>query len=221
MIQQQEKRKKESVNGVFISFYGVYASQRNKQSIQKYRRIFWSNDTVIPQQIPIYVLLSSLKDPMHNLLKQTLVSQNYREFKKVYLIEIESQDEMKFKCIQSNLYQKIDLHKIQIFKFLDKIIETLKEIEILVFTQVQSLEYMRQQFEISIKRAIKRFHEFFKQLRGQTKSINEFKLIQSPSEITQLIKNIHRIFYSILKKQIKLQFRYKQQNFLIIQEQIK
>ncbi|CAD8129545.1 unnamed protein product [Paramecium sonneborni] len=243
-------RKKESINGVFTSYllkskYNNFQGEINEflwcenesqkdvmllkgkagsgksRASRNIEEFLWLNDSVLPQWIPIYVSLPSLKDPMHNLLEQALESQNYnfdkiqiREFKeavfngnlKVILI-LESYDEMKFQCIQSNLYQTNRLAQdlnLQISGknvkliittreeiltsigyqtwFYGKSIDTLKEVEILPFTQEQSSEYIRQYCEVSVKRAIKRFYQFFKQLRGQTISINEFKLIWSPLE---------------------------------------
>ncbi|CAD8172290.1 unnamed protein product [Paramecium pentaurelia] len=197
------------------------AGSGKSRASRNIEEFLWLNDTVFPQWIPIYVSLPSLKDPKHNLLEQALESQNYnfdkiqiREFKeavfngnmKIILI-LESYDEMKFDCIQSNLYQtnrlaqdlnlQISGQNIKLIIttreeiltsigyqtwFYGKSIETLKEVEILPFTQEQSSEYIRQYCEISVKRSIKKFYEFFKQLRGQTISIQEFKLIWNPLE---------------------------------------
>ncbi|CAD8129604.1 unnamed protein product [Paramecium sonneborni] len=239
-------KKKESINGEkLMNFYGVRVKAKKMLCYQKEKQVqaksrasrnieefLWLNDTIFPQWIPIYVSLPSLKDPTHNLLEQALESQNYnfdkiqiREFKealfngnlKVIFI-LESYDEMKLECIQSNLYQTNKLAQdlnLQIpgqnVKFIittreeiltsigyqtwfyGKSIETLKEVEILPFTQEQSSEYMRQYCEVSVKRAIKRFYEFFKQLRGQ------YGILQKNILAQQLIKNKIRIFYSITK----------------------
>ncbi|CAD8132531.1 unnamed protein product [Paramecium octaurelia] len=108
------------------------------------------------------------------------------------VIILESYDEMKFKSIGTNLYQTNRLAQdlnIQASDLTVKIIittrdeilnqigyqtwfygqsiETLKEIEILPFSVEQSTQYIKIYVQISIKRTVKRFYEFLKQLKDR------------------------------------------------------
>ncbi|CAD8105109.1 unnamed protein product [Paramecium sonneborni] len=123
------------------------------------------------------------------------------------VIILESYDEMKYDSIGTNLYhsnrftQDLNLQvsgqtvKIIITTreeilnsigyqtwFYGQNIDTLKEIEILPFTQEQSSQYIKKYVEISVKRTIKKFYEFIKQLKGQNFSLDEFKLIWNQLE---------------------------------------
>ncbi|CAD8210407.1 unnamed protein product [Paramecium octaurelia] len=125
------------------------------------------------------------------------------------VIILESYDEMKYEYIGTNLYNRNrianDLNlqgQDQKVKFIittrEEILNTigyqtwfygsslqnLKEIEILPFRQEQSSQYLNIYAEISIKRTIKRFYEFLKQLKGQKFQLEEFKLIWSQIEST-------------------------------------
>ncbi|CAD8198784.1 unnamed protein product [Paramecium pentaurelia] len=123
------------------------------------------------------------------------------------VIILESYDEMKFDCIGTNLYQTnrlaqdlnlqasgqtvkvIITTREEILNsigyqtwFYGQNIDTLKEIEILPFSQEQSSQYIKQYVEISVKRTIKKFYEFLKQLKGQNFSLEQFKLIWNQLE---------------------------------------
>ncbi|CAK64635.1 unnamed protein product (macronuclear) [Paramecium tetraurelia] len=125
------------------------------------------------------------------------------------VVILESYDEMKIDCIGTNLYhtnrlvQDLNLQasgqtvkmiittREEILNqigyqtwFYGQSIETLKEIEILPFSQEQSSQYIKIYAEISVKRTIKRFYEFLKQLKGQVISLDEFKQIWSQIENT-------------------------------------
>ncbi|CAK69830.1 unnamed protein product (macronuclear) [Paramecium tetraurelia] len=207
------------------------AGSGKSRASRNIEELIWSCDMIWPNWIPIYVSLPSLKDPNHNLIEQALESENYnfdkiqvREFKdaiingnlKVVII-LDSYDEMKFKCIGTNLYQTNrliqDLNiqtsgqsvKIIITTreeilnsigyqtwFYGQSIETLKEVEILPFSQEQSFQYIKIYVQISIKRTIKKFYEFLKQLKGQNFSLDEFRLVWSQLEST---------IYSIIQQQ--------------------
>ncbi|CAD8214928.1 unnamed protein product [Paramecium pentaurelia] len=122
-------------------------------------------------------------------------------------------DEMKQDCLEQNLYnsnrfvQEFNLTESgQNFKiiitsrqeilnsidyqtwFYGKSISTLKEVELVPFNSDQSNEYLTQYSKVSVKRAIKRFYEFLKQLKAQSFSFNEFKIIWS--QIEETVKKI-------------------------------
>ncbi|CAD8081390.1 unnamed protein product [Paramecium primaurelia] len=130
---------------------------------------------------------------------------------------LESYDEMKQDCLKCNLYtsnrliQDLNLQepgqnvKIIITTreeiltsigyqtwFYGKSLNTLKEVELLPFTSQQSSEYLQLYQEISVKRSIKRFYEFLKQLKGQNYSFIQFNTVWCQLQETVskiLIKN--------------------------------
>ncbi|CAD8140545.1 unnamed protein product [Paramecium octaurelia] len=126
---------------------------------------------------------------------------------------LESYDEMKQDCLEQNLYltnrfaQEFNLGesgenvKIIITSrqeiltsidyqtwFYGKSIQTLKEVELLPFTSEQSNEYLIQYSKVSVKRTVKRFYEFLKQLKAQSFNFKEFKQIWS--NIKETVKKI-------------------------------
>ncbi|CAD8113598.1 unnamed protein product [Paramecium sonneborni] len=129
--------------------------------------------------------------------KEAIINGN---LKVVFILE--SYDEMQIELIQTNLYQtnrfSNDLN-LQIsgqnVKFIittreeilttigyqtwfyGKNLETLKEVELLPFNYDQSSEYIKQYSEVSVKRTVKKYYEFLKQLKSQNFSLNEFKFI--------------------------------------------
>ncbi|CAD8112077.1 unnamed protein product [Paramecium sonneborni] len=123
------------------------------------------------------------------------------------LFILESYDEIKTDFISSNFYQTNRFAKdlnLQIpglnvkiiittreeiltsigyqIWFYGSSIKTLKEVELLPFNNQQSQEYIKKYIQISIKRTIKRFYEFLKQLKGLAFEIHEFKQIWSNLE---------------------------------------
>ncbi|CAD8129000.1 unnamed protein product [Paramecium sonneborni] len=180
--------------GVKVKGKKMFCFQKEKQARQKPKTQFI--------RISLRITELQFRQDLNQRIKEAVFNGNL----KIILI-LESYDEMKFDCIQSNLYQtnrlaqdlnlQISGQNVKLIIttreeiltsiryqtwFYGKNIETLKEVEILPFTQEQSLEYIRLYCEVSVKRAIKRFYEFFKQLRGQTISTNEFKVIWSTLE---------------------------------------
>ncbi|CAK92590.1 unnamed protein product (macronuclear) [Paramecium tetraurelia] len=126
---------------------------------------------------------------------------------------LESYDEMKQDCLEQNLYltnrfaQEFNLgesgenvkiiitSRQEILNSIDyqtwfygKSIQTLKEVELLPFTSNQSNDYLIQYSKVSVKRTIKRFYEFLKQLKAQSFSFKEFKQIWS--NIKETVKKI-------------------------------
>ncbi|CAD8197248.1 unnamed protein product [Paramecium pentaurelia] len=142
---------------------------------------------------------------------------------KIVLI-LESYDEMKFNFIGTNLYQTNRLAQDLNIKasglnvkiiittrdeilnsigyqtwFYGQSIDTLKEVEILPFSREQSSQYIKLYVQISIKRTIKKFYEFLKQLKSQNFQLDEFRLIWTQLEniinsIIQQQKNSEVLF---------------------------
>ncbi|CAD8058767.1 unnamed protein product [Paramecium sonneborni] len=186
----------------------------------------WNN-----QWIPIHILLPQLKDPKFNLLDQALESENYgfdklqlKEFKEAILkntirvvMILDSYDEMKQDCIQSNLIhtnrliQELDLspnnNKVKKAKFIittrkeiltsmgyqtwffGENTQTLKEVEILNFKMKQSDQYLEDYVILSIKRRIKFLYDFVKQIKQKVIDIEEFKKIWEKINDQVLKKN--------------------------------
>ncbi|CAD8203450.1 unnamed protein product [Paramecium pentaurelia] len=175
-----------------------------------------------------------------------------REFKdavinvklKIVLI-LESYDEMKFDCIalsnqQNGLrsqslsirinskrdyyYKRRNLNSIGYQTwFYGQNIDTLKEIEILPFSYEQSSQYIKQYVEISVKRTIKKFYQFLKQLKGQNFSLEQFKLIWNQLEniinsMVLLQQNSEVLFSS---QDVDTQNKFKQYSLLLLQNQIR
>ncbi|CAD8084357.1 unnamed protein product [Paramecium sonneborni] len=197
---------------------GKAGSGKSRASIN-IEELLWNFDQIEPKWIPIYISLPSVKDPQHNLIEQGLQSENYnfdgiqiRELKEAVIAE--SYDEMKLDCQRINLYTSNRLVKDLNIKesgqnvkiiittrdeiltsigyqtwFYGKSLDTLKEVELLPFSSEQSSEYLSLYSEISVKRTIKRFYEFLKQLKGQNFSYVQFKTLwcQLEEDIQQIL----------------------------------
>ncbi|CAD8179343.1 unnamed protein product [Paramecium pentaurelia] len=190
------------------------AGSGKSRAARKIEVYLWKQKQIEEDWIPIYISLPQLKNPKFALLDQALESENYgfdklqlKEFKeaiqnnKIRVVMIlDSYDEMKQDCIQSNLILTNRL--IQDFTQMDQEIKkikfiittrkeiltslgyqtwfygeslfTLKEIEIMSFDEKQNESYLKHYVKLSIKRRIKSSYDFVKQIKKQSLDINEF-----------------------------------------------
>ncbi|CAD8100903.1 unnamed protein product [Paramecium primaurelia] len=192
---------------------------RAAKKIEKY---LWSHYKDLNDWIPIYISLPQLKNPKFNLLDQALESENYgfdklqlKDFKeaiqnnKIQVVMIlDSYDEMKQDCIQSNLIltnrliQDLNQENKQIKNvkfiittrkeilislgyqtwFFGNGLETFKEVEIMNFDEKQSENYLKHYVKLSIKRRIKSQYDFVKQIKQERIDIQEFLKIWNKIE---------------------------------------
>ncbi|CAD8204147.1 unnamed protein product [Paramecium pentaurelia] len=182
-------------------------------SARKIEAYLWKQKLDEKDWIPIYKSLPQLKNPKFNLLDQTLESENYgfdklqlKDFKeaissnKIKLVLIlDSYDEMKQDCIQSNLIltnrliqDRNQVDQIKKVKFIittrkeiltslgyqtwfyGESLQTLKEVEIMNFDKQQSENYLKHYVKLSIKIRIKSSYDFVKQIKQQNLDVKEF-----------------------------------------------
>ncbi|CAD8114051.1 unnamed protein product [Paramecium primaurelia] len=189
------------------------AGSGKSRAARKIEAYLWKQKLDEKDWIPIYISLPQLKNPKFNLLDQTLESENYgfdklqlKDFKeaissnKIKLVLIlDSYDEMKQDCIQSNLILTNrliqDLNQVDQIKkvkfiittrkeiltslgyqtwFYGESLQTLKEVEIMNFDKQQSENYLKHYVKLSIKRRIKSSYDFVKQIKQQNLDVKEF-----------------------------------------------
>ncbi|CAD8180877.1 unnamed protein product [Paramecium octaurelia] len=190
------------------------AGSGKSKAARKIEEFIWKQKGVQSKWIPIYVSLPTLKNPKFNLFEQALETENYqfdkyqvKEFKEAIqakkefiILILDSYDEMKQDCIQSNLILTNKL--IQEFNsqdrqmkviittrkeilntvgyqtwFYGESLQSLKEVQLQNFNEEQQNEYLNQYVELSIKRKIKEIYEFVKQIAGQGFDLDEFLTI--------------------------------------------
>ncbi|CAD8182991.1 unnamed protein product [Paramecium pentaurelia] len=201
-----------------------FAGSGKSKAARKIEEFLWKQKGTQSKWIPIYVSLPTLKNPKFNLFEQALESENYqfdkyqiKEFreaiqtqKEFIILILDSYDEMKQDCIQSNLLltnkliQEFNTTNIQMKViittrkeilntvgyqtwFYGQSLQSLKEVQLQNFNEDQQNEYLNQYVELSIKRKIKEIYEFVKQIAGQGFDLDEFLNIWGL--ISQQVKN--------------------------------
>ncbi|CAD8084348.1 unnamed protein product [Paramecium primaurelia] len=201
-----------------------FAGSGKSKAARKIEEFLWKQKGTQSKWIPIYVSLPTLKNPKFNLFEQALESENYqfdkyqiKEFreaiqtqKEFIILILDSYDEMKQDCIQSNLLltnkliQEFNTTNIQMKViittrkeilntvgyqtwFYGQSLQYLKEVQLQNFNEDQQNEYLNQYVELSIKRKIKEIYEFVKQIAGQGFDLDEFLNIWGL--ISQQVKN--------------------------------
>ncbi|CAK64563.1 unnamed protein product (macronuclear) [Paramecium tetraurelia] len=191
------------------------AGSGKSRAARKIEEYLWKQNLDQNDWVPIYISLPQLKNPKFNLVDQALESENYgfdklqlKDFKeaiqnnKIQIVMIlDSYDEMKQDCIQSNLIltnrliQELDLHQINQRRkvkfiittrkeiltslgyqtwFYGESLMTFKEVEIMNFDKQQSECYLNHYVKLSIKRRIKSQYDFVKQVKQQQQNVQEF-----------------------------------------------
>ncbi|CAD8099382.1 unnamed protein product [Paramecium sonneborni] len=225
------------------------AGSGKSKAARKIEEFIWNQKGISSKWTPIFVSLPTLKNPKYNLFEQALESENYqfdkyqiREFKEAIqnkkefiILILDSYDEMKQDCIQSNLImtnkliQELNIDKIdkqmkviittrkEILHtsgyqtwFYGESLLTLKEVQLQNFNQKQQDEYLNQYVELSVKKKIKEIYEFVKQITGQSFNLEEFISIWSliSFQVNNFIKK------SMIRKQDRI-FQDKEEDFII------
>ncbi|CAD8113818.1 unnamed protein product [Paramecium primaurelia] len=203
------------------------AGSGKSKAARKIEELVWKQKGILSKWIPIYVSLPALKNPKFNIFEQALESENYqfdkyqiKEFKEAIqgqkefiILILDSYDEMKQDCFQSNLILTNKL--IQEFNtpnkqmkviittrkeilntigyqtwFYGESLQTLKEVQLQNFNKEQQNEYLNQYVELSVKRKIKEVYEFVKQIAGQSYDLEELLTIWGliSSQVNHYIK---------------------------------
>ncbi|CAD8191441.1 unnamed protein product [Paramecium octaurelia] len=134
-------------------------------------------DAVKNGKLSIVIILESYDEMKIDLIGTNLYNTNRLDY------DLNLQAQVKVKFIITTREEILNSIGYQTW-FYGSNLQNFKEVEILPFSEEQSAQYLEKYAKISVKRAIKKFYEFLKQLMGQNFQLNEFMEIWSQIENT-------------------------------------